>query len=350
MADRDFYEVLGVSRSASADEIKSAYRKLARKFHPDVNKDPGAQAKFTEVQEAYDVLSDADKRRLYDRVGRAGYAAAASAGGQGGWAGGGGGGAGAGPHFRWSGTGGGGRGGGFDFDQDDLQSMFETFFGNRGAGPFGGRATHGPRGRATRRPSRGRDATAEVRIGFETAVRGGKQSLRVTTSEGRGKSIEVTIPAGVADGAKLRVRGEGEPGSGGAGGAGDLILTVRVEAHPVWRRGRPDGKGADGGGVEGLDLTLDLPLTIAEATLGASVSVPTPEGFVALSVPAGTSGGSRLRLRGRGIRAHGQTGDLYAVAKVIAPKPDELTEADRAAIGALAERLSSPRQGAGWSA
>ncbi len=347
MADRDFYEVLGVSRSASADEIKSAYRKLARKYHPDVNKDPGAQAQFTEVQEAYDVLSDQDKRRLYDRVGRAGYAAAASAGAQGGWAGGGGGGAG--PHFRWSTTGGGGGGGrGFDFDADDLQSMFETFFGNRGAGPFGGRATHGPRGRATRRPTKGRDATAEVRIAFDTAVKGGKQTLRVTTSDGRGKSIEVTIPAGIADGAKLRVRGEGEGGSGG--GAGDLILTVRVEAHPVWRRGRPDGKGAEGGGVEGLDLTLDLPLTIAEATLGASVPVPTPEGSVALTVPPGTSSGARLRLRGRGIKAHGQTGDLYAVAKIVAPKPDDLNDADRAAIEALGERLASPRQGVGWSA
>jgi curved DNA-binding protein len=338
MAERDFYEVLGVSRTADADAIRSAYRALARKLHPDVNKDPEAQAKFTEVQEAYEVLSDPEKRRLYDRVGTAGYAAAASAHGQ----------PGAGrAHYSWSNVGGGS--GAMDFDPDDLQSMFETFFGGRAAGggsPFerAGGFGGGPRARATRRPTKGRDRTAEIRVPFDVAARGGKRSLRLEAT-GSTREIDVTIPAGIADGARLRVRGEGEPG---AAGSGDLVLTVRVEAHPVWKRGRPDGTGSDGSGVAGLDLTLELPVTITEAVFGARVDLPTPGGRGTLTVPPGTGSGARLRLKGRGITAKGQKGDLYAVVRVVVPDADGLSEAELEALRGLGDRIPSPRTGPGW--
>ncbi|MEM7755488.1 MAG: DnaJ C-terminal domain-containing protein [Planctomycetota bacterium] len=346
MADRDFYDVLGIARSATADEIRSAYRKLARRFHPDVNKEPDAQAKFTEVQEANDVLSDPDKRRLYDRVGRAGYSAAATAGaGPGGRPGGSGG-----ATYSWSNVGGsrgaGRAGGGVDFDPDDLRSMFDTFFGGRAAEtPFGARNTaHGPRSRGRAAPARGRDRTAEITVPFDTMVRGGKRTVR--TGGASGREIDVTVPAGIADGAKLRVRGEGEPSHAGPG---DLLLTVRIAAHPLWTRGRPDGKGRDGTGSEGLDLTLELPLTIGEAALGAGVEVPTPTGPVTLTVPPGTSSHARLRLRGRGISANGQAGDLYAVVRIAVPDASALDDDTRAAIAVLNTATPPQRAGEHWS-
>lgn len=306
MPKRDWYSVLGVERGASPDEIKAAYRKLARKHHPDVNKSPDAQEKFSELQEAYETLSDPEKRKLYDRFGHAAESAGF------GHAGGGGGGA----HYTWSNV-----AGGDPFGEEDLGSVFESIFGARGQG-FGGRA-RGP----TR--ARGGDVRHTITVDFETAARGGERSLELSRGSER-KTISVKIPRAVVDGTKLRVRGEGSPGPGG-GPPGDLIVTVHVMPHPTLRR----GTGRSGEASDTLDLTTDLSISVADACLGASVPVRTLEGEVSLTVPPGTSSGSRLRLKGRGLESGtGRRGDLYALVKIEAPKPGELTPELRAALEA----------------
>lgn len=314
---RSYYDILGVSKAATADEIRAAYRKLARKYHPDVNKSPDAAEKFSEVQEAYEVLSDETKRRAYDRAGHERYVR----GGAGGAAAG----SGRGQTYTWSNVGGGTGGFSEDFDFGDLSDIFSEMFG--GGGGFGAGA------QARSRSSRGRDIHVERLIPFETAISGGRESVRV----GRGgamQTIDVKIHKGVADGARLRVRGAGEPSASGAQ-PGDLILTIRVGKHPIFER-------------HGLDVNLELPITIAEAALGATVTAPTPKGDrVELKVPPGSSSGAKLRLRGRGVETEdGVKGDLYAVIKIVAPK--ELSPEDRAALESMSERLDSPRTGPYW--
>lgn len=308
MSKRDFYEILGVPRSAGEAEIKSAYRRLARELHPDRNKAPDASTRFAEVQEAYDTLSDAPKRKMYDQYGHAG------------------------PGF--SGAGGPGRGGvrwstdGFEGgDVGDIHDVFESIFG--GGGGFGARAGTG-RTAGKARPGKARDTEASIEVDFATAALGGKRTIRV--GDAPAKEIEITIPRGFADGGKLRVRGAGAPGLRG-GAPGDLILTIHVAPHPLLRR-------------KDLDLEIDLPVTIAEAALGASVSVPTLTGKVELTVPPGSSSGQRLRLKGLGIRADSGTGDLFAVIKVVVPRT--LDPRDQAALKAMSERLESPRTGTLW--
>ena len=322
MAKKDLYEMLGVARGASAEEIKASYRKLARKFHPDVNKSPDAQAKFTELQHAYDVLSDESKRRMYDQYGEA--APSAPGGGRGG------------ANVKWSQS----APGSVDFDNEELGAMFDAFFGGRsGFGGVGGPAG----GRAGRAPGRARPAereavvhTHDMTVSFLTAARGGMERLRLSEGD-RSRTIEVKIPAGIGQGAQLRVKGGGPDRS-------DLILTVHIGAHPLFRR----GEGADLG--RSLDLVVDLPLTIAEATLGATVSVPTLEAPVELRVPAGTASGRKLRVRGKGIRPEsGEPGDLYAVVKVVPPDPSTLSEAERQMLRTLCERQPAPRAGPEWS-
>ena len=314
---RDYYEVLGVSRKANQDEIKKAYRRLAQKYHPDRNKEPDASAKFSEVQEAYDALSDEEMRRKYDQFGHAG-----AAGSFGGWPGGEPG-AGRGGTYTWTNVGGPtGRGaGGVDFG-----SVFEELFGGMGGGRRGG--GFGAQARTRSRATRGRDAMREIEVDFLTAVHGGTKSIRISRG-GAMQTIDVTIPKGTQDGAKLRVRGAGSPSSGG-GAPGDLILTVRVSGHPVFRR-------------EGGDVLVDVPLNIAEAALGAKATVPTLDGGrVEVTVPPGTSSGQRLRLRGLGIpKDDGTKGDLYAVVKIVAPK--DLSAADRKALEEMRDRLPNPR-------
>lgn len=324
---RDFYDILEVSRTATTDEIKAAYRTLARKLHPDVNKSPDAEKKFTELRAAYEVLSDEKKRRVYDRVGHEAFIRGATAGAaESGRAGA------RGPTYTWSNVGGAGFGGANEsFDFGDIGDLFEEMFGGRS--PFGGeRATGGAQARS--RARRGRDIHAERLISFEIALQGGRESVRV----GRGgttQTIDVKIPKGVADGARLRVRGGGEPSDNG-GAPGDLILTIKVGSHPLFRR-------------EGLDIVLELPLTIVEATLGATVEIPTPLGRrVELKVPPGSPSGAKLRLRGKGVQTEdGGAGDLYAVVKIMPPK--QLSEKDAATLRDLAERLPSPRTGPEWS-
>jgi DnaJ-class molecular chaperone len=325
--ERDLYEILGVTKSASADELKKAHRGLVRKFHPDVNKDPGADVRFKEAQEAYDILSDPEKRKLYDQFGIAGVKSGAAGG--------------AGPR---PGAGGDPFGGGSPFgggqswqgvDPSTFEEVFGSMFGGRG-----GRGARGARGRGgfggfgadeeeEDRPRSGANAEASETVDFVTGALGGTRSFRVN-----GESIEVRIPAGIQSGAKLAVRGKG--GAGGHGGKpGDLIITINVTPHPWFRR-------------EGNDILTDVPLTIAEASLGASVRVPLLTGSVQLRVPGGVKSGQRLRVKGKGIQPpKGEPGDFYAVIQIEAPK--DLDSEGRAALESLAPRLANPRTGAQWT-
>lgn len=320
---KDYYQTLGVAREATDEQIKSAYRALARKLHPDVNRAPDAAAKFAALQEAYDVLSDQEKRRNYDRYGTADPSVA-----------------GYGPEaprrprsgtYTWTNVGGRPPSDQGDFDAIDAASIFEEVFGRtHDTDPF---STFGRGSKAKARPSRGRDLEQDVVLEFRDAVQGGKKSVRVTRG-GRTQTVEVSIPPGVAAGTKLRMRGMGAPSTGHAP-PGDLILTVHIAPHELFRR-------------EADDLLLDLPLTIVEATLGAVVNVPTLSGKVEITIPPGTSSGQRLRLRGLGIRPEGRpAGDLYAVIRIVAPR--DLPAEDLETLRALGAKLPSPREGRAWS-
>lgn len=332
---RDYYEILGVPRAATADDIKRAYRKLAREYHPDVNKSEGADKRFAEISEAYEVLSDESKRSKYDQFGHAGDPGFGS-----GYAGRPGG------TYTWSNVGGSATAPG-GFDPDDIGSIFEEVFGV--GGQSAGGSPFGPRGRSTARARsrsmRGEDITADLHITFMTAVRGGTESVRIQRG-GSAQTIDITVPPGIEDGKKLRVRGSGHParGAGASGLSGDLIVTVHVGNHPYFRRepGKP------------LDILIDLPLTITEAVFGTTVNVPLLKGSVDLTVPPGCVSGQRLRVRGHGIvdttkaaKRGGTppTGDFYAVIKIVAPNPTQLSEPDRQLLSTLGSRLPSPRTG-----
>lgn len=293
-AARDYYEILGIEKNASEDEIRSSFRKLARTYHPDVCKEDGAEARFAEVQEAYEVLSDKEKRESYDRFGRAG----------------GGGGAGWNPR----------PGGGPQVDPSDFQDIFEEMFSGRGGGsPFSGGAP---------RASRGGDISSRVSITFMTAAMGGEETIRLDD----GTSVSIKIPAGIEDGSRLRVRGKGHAGQNG-GSAGDVIVTVRVGGHPVFSR-------------TGLDLYVDIPVSVVEAIRGASISVPLLQGQVELRIPEGSSSGQKLRIPGKGIEdPSGRKGDFYAVVQIRAPKAGSLSEAGQEALDSLAMELPDPRDG-----
>ena len=338
MNKRDYYEVLGVSKTASDDEIKSAFRKLAKKYHPDVSKEPDAAEKFKEAQEAYAVLSDASKRQQYDQFGHAAFSQGAGAG-----------------------------AGGFDFSGFDFSDIFGDLFGGSGFDfGFGG-------GRSSNRPTKGRDTLIRMDLTFEEAVFGCKKDLGVDVMEecsechgkgghgekncpechgsgtvtveqrtmfgsfmsrttchncnGKGKvyeskcskcrgngkvkenkTLEVKIPAGVDTGNQLRLAGKGEAGTNG-GPNGDIYLEFRVKEHPLFER-------------DGNDIYIELPLTITEAVLGCKKDVPTLDGKVSLTITAGTESGDKYRLKGKGIEdLHAyRKGDMYVIAKVITPK------------------------------
>jgi curved DNA-binding protein len=317
---RDFYDVLGVSRTASQDEIQKAYRKLARTYHPDVNKDPGAEERFKEVSEAYDVLSDPETRKKYDAFGedfrrvpddidpemyaRARAGAGAAGGG-----------------FRGPGRGGvrystGGVGGaGPDIN---FESIFGDMFGGRG----GSRGWGGP--------TPGADVEAEIELGIEEAYAGGRRSITITGPDGP-RTLEVTIPAGVTDGQRIRLSGQGGRGSAGAD-AGDLYLVVRLQPHPRYR-------------VEGRDIYVDLKLAPWEAALGTSVPVDVPGGEAKVKVPPGSSSGRKLRLRGRGMpRPRGKPGDVFVVIRIMVPP--SLTDEERRLFEQLAAASDfDPRRG-----
>ena len=298
MKYKDYYEVLGVERSAPGDEIKKAYRKLARKYHPDVSKEPGAEEKFKEVAEAYEALKDPEKRAAYDQLGR--HAS--------------------GEDFRpppdWAQSFGDGQ---FSFDDIDLADLFAGL-GGRGAGKRGGGD----------RAMTGGDYEAGVRLTFDQAFHGTELELDLTAVEydeqGRPRRvphrIKVRIPRGVTDGQKLRVPGKGGKGIRG-GRDGDLYLDIEVQAHPLYR-------------VDGQDVIVELPVAPWEAVLGSSVELPTPAGRVTLKVPPGTRAGQKLRLAGRGLPAqNGSAGHLYAIVQIAVPTV--IDEAQRALYEQLAQ-------------
>ena len=304
--DKDFYKILGVTKDVSDADLKKAYRKLARQYHPDSNPDnPKAEAKFKEISEANSVLSDPELRREYDQLKAMGTGARFSAGGRPGQPGGfedvfggmfGGGQQRAG--FRPNGAG----GGGFD-------DLFGGMFGQSSGGfqGFGG-------------PTPGRDITTTVTLDFITAIKGDTVVLQGAD----GKSINTRIPEGVSDGQKIKLKGKGEPSPDG-GHRGDMILTVKVNKHPVFER-------------EGINLRVDVPVTFVEATLGATIEVPTLGGDpVKLRVAAGTPSGRVLRVKGRGVTTSKGTGDL--LASVVVAVPSNLPKAAKEALEAFAEAM-----------
>ncbi|MGG5257781.1 DnaJ C-terminal domain-containing protein [Phycicoccus avicenniae] len=321
--EKDFYAILGVPKDADEAAIKKAYRRLARKHHPDQNAgDAAAEQRFKDIGEANAVLSDPKQRQEYDAVrSMAGGGARfrAGAGGPGGAGGfedifsafGGGGGAGAGgSRVRFSS--GGAQPGGEDIN-DILAQMFGGGAGAAGGDPFGGTGFRGSRG-----PRPGADVNARTTLGFRDAVEG--STVTLTTADG--KRVTTKIPAGVRDGQKIRLRGKGSDGDPGAP-KGDLILTVAVEKHPVFGR-------------DGDHLTVDLPVTFAEAALGATVPVPTLEGSsVRVKVAPGTPSGRVLRVKGRGVTGRHGTGDLLARVQVVVPQ--RLSDDARRAVETLRE-------------
>jgi curved DNA-binding protein len=290
----DYYEVLGVPREADQDTIRRAYRKLARKYHPDVNSDSDAEERFKELGEAYEVLSDAEKRERYDRLGA-----------------------------RWR-----------EAEREEPEESFEDFFAHQGFGDgtrmeFGDdlfEALFGARTGRAGGPLRGRDSEALLELSLEDALAGGRRRLTLN-----GREVNVNFPAGVRDGQLIRLPGKGGEGRNG-GPPGDLFLRVALKPHRRFRR-----RGDD-------DLDVDLPVTPSEAALGATVEVKTPTGAARVRIPPGSSSGRRLRLRGRGLpKRHGGSGDLYAVVKIVVPK--ELSDRERELYEQLGESSSlDPRE------
>lgn len=282
---KDHYSVLGVPRTAKPDEIQRAYRKLARKYHPDVNREPDAADKFKEIGEAYDTLSDPETRTRYDRFGtdyRQYPGSGSGPGGSGGqW---GSGGPRPGPRPGRGGYGNVNMGG--DVDWEDLLG---GWFRQQGAGP-----------------AQGAGHEAELRLSLEEAIRGGRRTVRLAQPGGDTRNYDVDVPPGVLDGQRIRLAGEGATGRDG-GPPGDLFLTVRIQPDARYR-------------LKGRDIHFDLPVTPSEAALGAKIKVNVPAGPVTITVPGGSSSGRRLRLRGQGMPdPKGQPGDLYAEIRVMVP-------------------------------
>ena len=316
MRYKDYYAVMGVDRDASQDEIKRAYRKLARKFHPDVSKEPDAEARFKELGEAYEVLKDPEKRAAYDGLGTK-------------WQ--------AGQDFRpppdWN-EGFEFHGGGFTgASPEQFSDFFDSLFGR--AAPGGGFAG------ATRREfhARGEDTYAKILIDLEDAYTGRTRSVTLEHTEAgpggrpsvKTRTLNVSIPKGVRQGQHIRLAGQGSPGIG-RGGRGDLFLEVEFRPHRFYR-------------VEGKDVFVDLPVAPWEAALGATVKAPTPSGYVDLRIPPNSSSGRKLRLKDRGIPA-GQPGDLFVVVNVALPKAD--SEAAKNAYTEFARAFDfDPRAGIG---
>jgi curved DNA-binding protein len=300
---RDYYEVLGVPRTATAEEIKRAYRQLARKHHPDLqvaSERARASERFKEINEANEVLSDPDKRAKYDALGAN-------------WKGG----------MDFTPPPDAGRGPSVSTDWEDVGD-FSDFFGSIFGRPSGARAGTGRTGggrAGVRIPIPGNDVEGELPLPLDDVLHGGQRRITVD-----GHSLEVTIPRGIRDGATLRLAGQGGPGVNG-GPAGDVYLRVRLLPHPRYR-------------VVGDDLEMDLPLWPWQAVLGAEVRVDTPDGPVTLTVPTGTQSGQRLRLRGRGLPRDGGRGDLYAVVRIVVPTRP--SAAEREAYEVLRQRASAP--------
>ncbi len=300
---KNLYHVLGVSKEASESEIKSAYRKLARKYHPDLNKDnKEAAEKFKEISCAYDILGDKEKRKKYDNneIDCDGKPTGFGAGGFSGGEGFGGFGNGTYRTYSTSGNPFGAGGGGFDFSSIFGDDIFSQFGGS--AQGFGGRAARGPR--------KGEDIAYSMKVDFLTAAKGGETSVII-----QGKNINVKIPAGTLDGQTLRLKGLGQEGFNG-GPKGDVLITINVDRHPYFS-------------LDGLNVLLDLPVSIKEAVLGAKVTIPTISGKVAVTIPPYSSSGEKLRLKGKGLKNKSGQGDQIVSLKIVSPK-NKNTELEKA--------------------
>ncbi|MDF2940121.1 MAG: heat shock protein DnaJ protein [Gammaproteobacteria bacterium] len=289
MEFKDYYKILEVSPEASQEDIKKSYRKLARKYHPDVNKDPGAEDKFKEVSEAYEALGSEEKRTAYDQLRQSGYQS--------------------GQDFRpppgWDSQ---SSNHGFEENSEQFSDFFESIFGGRG----GFQRSHREFKQA------GQDQTAKLYLTLEAAYHGGSQTINL---EGK-KSLNVKIPAGISSGKQIRLKGQGGPGLNG-GENGDLYLEVEFIPHPIYS-------------VKDKDISVILPVTPWEAALGASVNVPTLGGAVALKIPANSQSGQKLRLKGRGLPGN-PAGDQYVVLQVHTPPAN--TEEAKALYQNMAESM-----------
>ena len=302
MSAGDYYNILGVSKTASREEIQKAYRQLARKYHPDFNQnDPkGAKEKFQKVQEAFDVLGNQEKRKVYDQFGVS-PDQMGSGGGHG--------------PFQWSfGGGAPGRKANFQFDNlDDIMKMFGGGFGGASPEEFFN---------AGRRPVRNRDIEQTLTIPFTLSITGGKIDVRIGS-----QTIAVTIPAGIVDGQKIRLPGLGETDLIG-GGPGNLLLTIHIEEHPYFSR-------------RGSNLYVDVPISLKEAVFGTKIDIPAPTGNVTLTVPAGASSGMKLRIKQCGvISPSGGSGDLFAILQIVLPK--NWSDADKALLVKLQTEPAEP--------
>ncbi|MBN2579603.1 MAG: J domain-containing protein [Pirellulales bacterium] len=330
----DYYKILGVPRNASQADIRKAYLELAKKYHPDKNPDDkSATKKFQEIQGAFDVLSKPEKREMYDRYGSSFETAGAG-----------------GPQYTYTWSGGPGGAGGQGFSPEDFD--FSQFFGERFGGATGGgaggapggggfadlfkqfRGAGGATGGRTAAPKRGGDIAHEVQIPFVTAVSGGQVEFGVQRPSGKVDTLSVKIPAGIEDGKKIRVRGQGNPGPRG-GTPGDILLTVRVTPHPCFQR-------------RGNHLLVRVPVTLGEAAAGTKIDLPTPRGTVALTVPPGASSGTKLRVKGYGIvPPRRPAGDLLAEIQIVLPK--DLSPADRETLHEIDGRyVQEPRKDLRW--
>lgn len=315
---RDYYEVLGIARNASAEEIKRAYRRLAKEHHPDRNpNNPSAEGKFKEVQRAYEVLGDAEKRAKYDQFGPAGVGQVGTD-----------------PRgqrvYQW---------GGSSVNVDDLEDLFSAFggggerasvFEQMFGGGFGGRSTG-----SVRQPPRAADHEHEVQISFEQAIHGTTISLELSDGgSGAKQTIEVRIPAGIEEGQRLRVKGR-VPGRRGSA-PGDLYVRCRIAPHPYFTR-------------QGSDVSVEVPVSVTEAVLGGKIEVPSLDGLATLTLPPGTASGSKLRLKGKGVATPGGgRGDQLVVIRIV--PPSRLSEEQRRLYEELRRvEAENPRSRAPWS-
>lgn len=327
MADGDYYDILGLSRNASNDEIRRAYRSAAKKYHPDQNPgDNTAEANFKRAQEAYEVLGDKSKRAQYDRFGRAGVGRVVNEGDR--------------QYYTW--------GGGSTINLDELDDLF-TAFGGTGRQGFGGasifehvfgKRSHRPARRQRPPPTslRGQDVQRPLNLTFEQAIGGTQVDVELGAGKPQNRNhqtLSVRIPPNVPDGQRIRLAGKGAPGQGG-GPPGDLFIICKVQPHPYFRR-------------QGSDIYLDLPITFPEAALGAKIDVPTLNGTVTVAIPPGTGSGAILRLKGRGISTdRGDAGDQFVVIQITSPK--NLNDRQREAIKQVAGEIDhNPRAALLWS-
>ncbi|MDB2686209.1 J domain-containing protein [Mariniblastus sp.] len=308
----DYYKLLGVSRSASQDEIQKSYRKQARKYHPDLHADESDKEKkrvlqqFQKIQQAYDTLSDPKKRKMYDQFG-SDYEQVGGPGGN-----------------PFGGAGGGGGGNPFGGAGGiDLSSIFGAGGGGGGFEDMFRQMGGGGAGRGPQPPAKGSDVEQEITVPFAVAVLGGKHQLGISRN-GKSEKLDVTIPAGIESGKKIRLRGQGNQGGGGQ--PGDMLVTVKVAGHPVYAR-------------KGLNLSVDVPITILEAVQGAKIDLPTPHGTVVLTVPAGTSSGKTLRLKGMGVKTKDRSGDLLVTLQV--GVPEEASKQDLEVLQKLSDAWSN---------